>query len=87
MSITRLELSDSYASLDTQDVIDIFDVKRDASRLYDYDDNVQFGLVYELENNLLVISRNVYGMFDLLADLGGLSKTLYLLLFSVVGCF
>lgn len=87
VSITRLDLNDNYASLETHDIIDIFDVRRDASRLYDNDDNVQFGLVYELDDDLLVISRNVYGMLDLLADLGGLSKTLYLLLFSIVSCF
>ena len=54
------------------------------TRLYDFDDNVQLALTYELSPDLNVIQRQVYGMLDLLGDLGGLAGSLYTLFFSLI---
>ena len=45
--------------------------------MYDYDDSVQIAVTYELNRDLKIIRRKVYGFLDLLADLGGLSGSLY----------
>ena len=49
--------------------------------MYDFQDNVQLALSFELSYDLLVIQRQVYSLLDLLGDLGGLASSLYTLFF------
>ena len=59
-----------------QEELDIFEVMDKGFRLYDFPDDVQLALTFELSPDLLVIKRQVYGVLDLLGDLGGLASSL-----------
>ena len=52
--------------------------------MYDYDDNVLMAVSYELDQDLQVIRRKVYGFLDLLAAIGGLTGSLYSLFFAFI---
>lgn len=65
----------------------IFDVKTAGTRLYDFADNVQLAITYELSSDLRVVKRQVYGLLDLLGDLGGLASSLYSLFFALITVF
>ena len=55
--------------------------------MYDFDDNVQLALTYELSPHLNVVHRYVYGFLDLLGDVGGLAGSLKALFFAMVIVF
>ena len=44
---------------------------------------MQLGLTYELNLDLLIVKRSVYGVLDLLGDIGGLAGSLKSLFFSL----
>ena len=54
----------------------MFKVANGAIRLYDFDDNVQLAVTYELSRDLRIIRRSVYSILDLLGDIGGLAGAL-----------
>ena len=45
--------------------------------MYDYDDHVLMAISYELDRDLNMIRRKVYGFLDLLAAIGGLAGSLF----------
>ena len=45
-------------------------------RPYDFPDLVQIAITYELDRDLRIIRRKVYGLLDFLGDLGGLAGAL-----------
>ena len=45
--------------------------------MYDKDDSVQIAVTYELNRETKIMRRKVYGFLDILADLGGLTVSLY----------
>ena len=53
-------------------------------RMYDYDTPVHMGVTYELNRDLKIIRRKVYGFLDLLGDIGGLSGSLYSIFFAAI---
>ena len=53
-------------------------------RMYDYTDSVQMAVTYELNRDLKIIKRKVYGFLDLLGDIGGLSGSLYSIFFAAI---
>ena len=54
----------------------MFKVTAGALRLYDFPDNVQLAITYELSQDLTIIRRKVYNLLDLLGDIGGLAGAL-----------
>ena len=52
--------------------------------MYDYTDSVQMAVTYELNRDLKIIKRKVYGFLDLLGDIGGLSGSLYSIFFAAI---
>jgi len=52
--------------------------------MYDYDTPVHMGVTYELNRDLKIIRRKVYGFLDLLGDIGGLSGSLYSIFFAAI---
>ena len=71
--MTKLELDDDYASVEESFELEIFKVKRGHLRPYDFDDDVQLAITYELNRDQKIIRRNVYSFLDLLGDIGGLA--------------
>lgn len=72
---------------DTLHEITIFEINQSATRLYDGIDNVQFAFAYEISQDLQIRNRKVYGLLDLLGDVGGLAaslKTLFILLVAIL---
>ena len=57
------------------------------SRLYDFPDGLQLAISYEMSENLWTIQRRVYGILDLLGDVGGLAGSLYTLFFALIIVF
>lgn len=53
-------------------------------RPYDFNDNIQLALEYELNFELLVVKRSVYSLLDLLGDIGGLAGSLYSFFFALI---
>ena len=56
----------------------MFEVEPGPVRLYDfpYPDTTQLAITYELNRDLQIIRRKVYGLLDFLGDLGGLAGAL-----------
>ena len=56
----------------------MFEVTAGPTRLYDfpYPDTTQLAITYELNRDLQIIRRKVYGILDFLGDLGGLAGAL-----------
>lgn len=54
----------------------MFVVEPGPVRLYDFPDNVQLAITYELNRDLNIIRRKVYGLLDFLGDIGGLAGAL-----------
>ena len=56
----------------------MFEVVSGPVRLYDfpYPDTTQLAITYELNRDLQIIRRKVYGILDFLGDLGGLAGAL-----------
>ena len=50
----------------------IFDILRTGTRPYQYSDNIQHSLAFEMNLNLRTYDREVYNFLDWLGDLGGL---------------
>ena len=65
----------------------MFQVEKGPTRLYDFDDNVQLVVTYELDRDLRIIRRNVYTFLDLLGEIGGLSGALISLFSAFVIIF
>ena len=57
------------------------------TRPYDFPDDVQLALTFELDRDLRVIKRKVYSLMDWLGDIGGLSGSLYALFTAAVMIF
>ena len=55
----------------------MFKVVRGPNRMYDFDDNVQLAVTYELNRDLRIIKRTVYNFLDLLGEIGGLAGALH----------
>ena len=82
--INRLDLKDEYTNLGhVFQTYEFFVIKRGPVRPYDYNDDVQLAITYELDRDLSIIRRKVYRFLDLLSDIGGLAGTLFAL-FSVL---
>ena len=54
----------------------IFKTKRTASRSYEWEDNVQMEVKYEFNFDTRQVHRDIYGVTDVLKDVGGLSTSL-----------
>ena len=65
----------------------MFKMTTGALRLYDFDDNVQLAITYELDRDLRIIRRTVYSLLDLLGDIGGLAGALRALFIITVTIF
>ena len=55
----------------------MFKIRRGPLRMYDYNDNVQLAVTYELNRDLRIVRRSVYSFLDLLGELGGLAGALH----------
>jgi len=83
-----LNLSDKPGSVGFEEqVISIFDVEPENPRLYDYFDDIHMALSYELSPDLKIVKRKVYGLLDLLGDIGGLASSLKSLFFALILVF
>ena len=81
-------LSDNPGSVGFEEqVLQIYNVVADFPRMYDFFDNVQMALTYERSLDLLIVKRKVYGLLDLLGDVGGLASSLKSLFFSLILVF
>ena len=65
-----------YDSFSEKDNLMMFKVSMGALRLYDFSDNVQMAVTYELSQDVTIIRRTVYSLLDLLGDIGGLAGAL-----------
>ena len=65
----------------------MFKVTAGSLRLYDFNDNVQLAITYELNRDLRIIRRAVYSFLDLLGDIGGLAGALSALFTFIVIIF
>jgi len=54
----------------------IFNVEAGTPRLYDFDDDVHVAITYELDRDLTIVRRQVFGILDFLGAIGGLSGAL-----------
>ena len=79
IELTRLDLQDKIGSLSQIDkeLYNIFYVRPDSTRMYDFKDNVQIAVTYELSPDLHTVRRQVYSLLDYLGDLGGLAGALH----------
>ena len=55
--------------------------------MYDFKDNTQLAITYELDRDLQTISRKVYGILDWLGDIGGLAGALKALFTALIIVF
>lgn len=64
----------------------MFIVEPGPVRLYDfpYPDTTQLAITYELNRDLSIIRRKVYGILDFLGDIGGLAGALRALFATLV---
>ena len=77
LQITELDLSDEVASVSgAGETYTMFKVEPGPFRMYDFKDDVQLAINYELSRDLRIIRRKVYGLLDFLGDLGGLAGAL-----------
>ena len=79
IKLTELDLSDAIGAVASPpDVYNMFEVQPGPVRLYDfpYPDTTQLAITYELNRDLQIIRRKVYGLLDFLGDLGGLAGAL-----------
>ena len=76
VELTELNLNDMYDTFSENEDLMMFKVTSGALRLYDFDDNVQLAITYELSQDLTIIRRTVYNLLDLLGDIGGLAGAL-----------
>ena len=76
VELTELLLNDMYDTFSENDDLMMFKVSSGALRLYDFPDNVQLAITYELSQDLTIIRRTVYNILDLLGDIGGLAGAL-----------
>ena len=52
-------------------------MRPDATRMYDFNDNVQIAVTYELSPDFFMIRRQVYTLLDYMGDIGGLAGALH----------
>lgn len=88
VQLTELDLSDEISTVtSSSDKLTMFAVVPGPVRSYDFFDNTQLAITYELSRDLQVIRRKVYGVLDFLGDLGGLAGALRALFTVVVIIF
>ena len=58
---------------------DIFGIKPNTVRPYEYYDDVHIAISYEFDLNLYRIDREAYNLLDWLGDLGGLKEALIII--------
>ena len=61
----------------------IFGIKRSTQRPYEFDDDTYMVVSFEFDLDKMRIDREVYNLFDLLGDIGGLETALILILGSM----
>ena len=57
IELTKLELDDDYAKIQDSFELDIFNVRQGHLRPYDYKDDVQLAITYELNRDQRIIRR------------------------------
>lgn len=84
-----MDLNDKIGSVGVADLetYNLFTVKIGPSRLYDFNDNTQLAVTYELNRDLKIIRRKVYGILDCLGDIGGLAGALVALFTAGITIF
>ena len=89
IEISELHLRDKVWSLGFGDEVvqRIFTVVDGIVRPYDYKDDVQMAITFELNRDLRMVHRQVYMFMDWLGDIGGLSGSLYAIFGLVVMVF
>ena len=65
----------------------MYTVRPNGIRLYDFDDDVQLALTYQLSGDLQIVKRKVYGILDFLGDLGGLASSIKAFFFVAISIF
>ena len=73
VDLTKLDLRDEIGSVGGGGAEHfMYHVRTGPARPYDFPNNIHTVITYELNRDLLVIKRKVYGIGDFLADIGGL---------------
>ena len=73
VDLTKLDLRDNIGSFGSGGAEHfMYHVRAGPARPYDFPDNIHTSITYELNRDLKVIRRKVYGIGDFLGDLGGL---------------
>ena len=71
----------------TEDEREIFSIKPNTVRPYEYSDDVHFAVAYEFDLNMYRIDREAYNFLDWLGDLGGLKEAVIIILTFILGMF
>ena len=66
---------------------DIFGIKPNTVRPYEFFDDVHIAISYEFDLNLYRIDREAYNLLDWLGDLGGLREALIIIFAYTTGLF
>ena len=78
--VSYLQLQDSpfqWGHFTDELIPNIFKIKQQAYRPYEFKDNVHVQVTFELDLNLTVVDRAVYSFLDWLGDVGGLGEALF----------
>ena len=85
---TKLDLTDKIGSVGSApEEHFLFVIEDGPFRLYDFPDTVQIAITYELNRDLKIVRRKVYGLLDFLGDIGGLAGALKGLFASLIVIF
>ena len=88
VQISKLDLSDEIGSLAGEKVEHkMFTITQGNMRLYDFPDDIQLAITYELDRDQRTIRRQVYGILDFLGDIGGLAGALKALFAALIIIF
>ena len=68
----------------TQEDIDVFKIHETKKRPYEFKDNVQIQVTFELNLDLEVTDRQVYSVLDWLGDTGGLGEACFFIGAAIV---
>ena len=83
-----MDLTDKIGSIGTDnEILNLFSIVQGPFRLYDFKDDVQLAITYELNRDLKIVSRKVYGILDWLGDIGGLAGALQALFVAAITIF
>ena len=75
--MTQLDLLDKIMDIGfRREEKQLFDLKSDGFRVWDFPDNVQCVVSYEFNRDLTTVRRTVYSILEFLGDLGGLAGSL-----------